>query len=105
MSVLIALGAIGIVVGIMLVTFALQRRFLITEPAAPAPYLQRQIHETVIVHLSTGDSIQGVLVEDLTSGVLLKAAMFLDTDQSVPLAGETWVPSSKINFIQGATNA
>ncbi len=64
-------------------------------------WLRRQLAVSVIVHTTSDQSIAGVLEEVARDGVILRAARFLDSSEAqVPMAGETYIPRSKIQMVQ-----
>ncbi len=74
-------------------------------PALPAPepeaWLQRVLKRKVIVHLVSDQSIEGVLMEHLPDGVILRAASLLGPhDTRTSMAGEVWTPRGQIAFMQ-----
>lgn len=68
-------------------------------------WLRHKLASSVTVHLTTGDSVAGYLEETGRDGIILRAARFLDTEASVAMAGELFVPRDKILLVQvGETN-
>lgn len=63
-------------------------------------WLRRKLAESIVVHLTTGDSVAGFLEETSKDGLILRAARFLDNDTHVPLAGELFVPRERVLFVQ-----
>jgi hypothetical protein len=64
-------------------------------------WLRRQLATSVVVHTTTDQSIAGVLEGTARDGIILRAARFLDSgDAQVPLAGETFIPRERIQFVQ-----
>jgi hypothetical protein len=65
------------------------------------PWLTRVLKKRVIVHLTSGLSMDGVLWEQTPDGVILRAAKLLGDDgKQTSMAGEVWVPRENVAFAQ-----
>lgn len=69
----------------------------------PQTWLESVVTRRLIVHLTSGQSIDGSLVEIFPDGVVLRAARLLDGDRPTPMGGETYIPREKVAFAQLAT--
>lgn len=73
------------------------------QPPEITGWLERVLKKRIVVHLDTDQSIQGVLMERVEDGLILRAAKLLDDDPEkgeTPLAGETFVPHHRVVFAQ-----
>lgn len=73
-----------------------------TEPAPPdepGAWLDRITARRVLVHLTTDDTIEGLLTTVADDGVVLSAATYLGNVTS-SLGGDVWVPRAKIRMVQ-----
>jgi hypothetical protein len=69
-------------------------------PAA-GPWFGRVLKRQIIVHQKSGDSIEGVLMEQTTDGIILRAANLLrDGGEKTSMAGEVFVPRENVAFAQ-----
>jgi hypothetical protein len=75
---------------------------LVTPPAPASSWLVRVLRKRIIVHTLDDKSIEGVLMEVVEDGVILRAAKLLGATrpQDVAMAGETWVREANISFAQ-----
>jgi hypothetical protein len=81
------------------------RRTRLAELPTGAPtftWTERVLKKRILVHLDTDQSIQGVLMEKVEDGLILRAAKLLgDTDEDgAALAGETFIPHARVVFAQ-----
>lgn len=84
----------ALVIGAILGTYAWSR-------VRRESYLARQVRQNVVVHLTTDQSLAGVLKDETDDGIVLAAARFLDSSgETTALGGEIHIPDHKINFIQ-----
>lgn len=68
---------------------------------APHAWMTRIMKKKAIFHLSTGQSIEGVLMEQTQDGVILRAAdLLLDDGKRTKMAGEVLIPEKQIVFAQ-----
>jgi hypothetical protein len=75
----------------------------VPEIEAPDPqWLSRVLKKRIVVHTRDDKSIQGVLMEQLADGVILRAALLLRDGSAppTPMAGETWIPRENVAFAQ-----
>ena len=73
----------------------------IQQPNGHGPWLPRVLKKKITLHLTSGLTIEGVLMEQAPDGAILRAAKLLGDDgKSTPMAGETWVPRENIAFAQ-----
>ena len=64
-------------------------------------YRRIALHRRVMVNLTTGSAIQGVLVDECGPLLVLKdARLHLDTDNQAPLDGEVIIERDRIDFVQ-----
>ena len=54
----------------------------------------------ILVHLTDGQTIKGVLVESDRESVVLASAEYLTSTGSTAMAGDVWVPRRLVRFIQ-----
>lgn len=67
----------------------------------PESWLDRVLKKRILLHLQNDQSVEGVLMEQVTDGVILRAAKLRGNDGKVtPMDGETWVPRDQIAFAQ-----
>jgi len=69
----------------------------------PEAWVPRVLKKRILVHLDTDQSLQGVLMEQTTDGLILRAAKLLNDDaegSGTSLAGEVFVPSGRVVFAQ-----
>lgn len=65
---------------------------------SPRVRWRRRAGRVVVVHLTTGASLDGLVVEKGRDALVLSGASYLDTGDA--LAGETLVPWEQVAFIQ-----
>lgn len=63
-------------------------------------WLRRQLADEVVVHTTEDMSIAGWLEEVASDGIILRAARYVEGDGDIALAGELFIPRSKICFVQ-----
>lgn len=66
-------------------------------------WVKSVLKRRVVIHLLTDQSLQGVLMERGSDGLIVRAGRLLgegEDDGSTPLAGEVWVPFAQIAFCQ-----
>ena len=71
--------------------------------APPVAWFQRMLRRKVIVHLTTDQSIEGVLMEQTDDGLILRAAKLLgegSRSADTTIAGEVHIPRERIAFAQ-----
>lgn len=69
--------------------------------ASSQPWFGRVLKKKIIVHTRDSQSIEGVLMEELPDGIILRAASLLgDGGRRTPMAGEIHVPRENISFSQ-----
>lgn len=57
------------------------------------------VTDRVLVHAD--DSIEGILAHVASDGLILEHATYLDEGgRRIDLSGRTWVPRSKVKFVQ-----
>jgi hypothetical protein len=67
-------------------------------------WLKSVMTKRILVHLTSGQSIDGSLTAIMADGIVLRAAKLLaDSDRAVPMAGETFIPREKVAFAQLST--
>ncbi len=74
---------------------------VVVEPE-PVSWLASVTLRRIIVHTKDDRSIEGLLLEELPDGIVLKAAKLLEEKSTVPLAGDTWIPRHQVSFVQAA---
>lgn len=68
--------------------------------AAPT-WLDRVMKKKVLFHTLNDQSIEGVLMEQVADGVILRAAVLLGSEgKRTPMAGEVFVPRENVAFAQ-----
>ena len=75
----------------------------LNEPLPDPGWLERVLKKRIVIHLDTDQSLQGVLMERVEDGLILRAAKLLSDDpgdSGTPLAGETFVPHHRVVFAQ-----
>lgn len=64
-------------------------------------WLTQHLARRVIVHTTEGQSLEGLLTTNASDGLVMTAAIFLDSSTDpVQLAGTIWVPREKLAFLQ-----
>lgn len=63
-------------------------------------YLKRKHLERVLVHTRDRTTIEGLLAEVASDGLVLKNAKYLDAEDPPPLHGETFIPHERVGFLQ-----
>lgn len=62
-------------------------------------WLSKMVTDRVLVHAD--DSIEGILASVAQDGLVLVHATYLDEGgRRIDLAGRTWIPRSKVKFVQ-----
>lgn len=65
-------------------------------------WLARRVADRVLVHTTDERSLQGILSLIAKDGIVLRDAKYLESESSVPLGGEIFVPKDKVLFVQVA---
>lgn len=63
-------------------------------------WFRRRRAFSVLVHTTGDETFQGVLVGEFRDGVALRHAKYHSGEGDVPLAGEVFIPRSRIAFVQ-----
>jgi hypothetical protein len=63
-------------------------------------WLLRRRRRSVTVHTRDEQTIEGILAMSAPDGIVLRAARYLDTTSTIPLAGEVFIPRDRVAFIQ-----
>jgi hypothetical protein len=63
-------------------------------------YIDRMVRETVVVHMTSGPSVRGVLLAVHRDCLVLIHARFLSGSESVDIAGEAVVPRERVAWLQ-----
>lgn len=64
-------------------------------------WLKSVMTKRLLVHLTSGQSLDGSLTAIMADGIVLRAAKLLaDSDKAVSMAGEVYVPREKVAFVQ-----
>jgi hypothetical protein len=67
----------------------------------PDRWLNQRMARRVVVHTSDNQSIEGLLTSVAPDGLVLGAAIYLDSGaEPVQLGGDIWVPRNKVALIQ-----
>lgn len=85
---LLGLSALSIAGGVVVLLLARGR------------WLRARTLRTVVIHLTDGTSIRGVLADSGRHGLVLTFARYLDAEAEVPLVGETLIPRERVLVIQ-----
>lgn len=71
------------------------------QPEPSGSWLARATRKRIIVHTRNDQSIEGVLMECLDDGLILRAARLLGADgKQTTIAGEVFVPRENVAFTQ-----
>lgn len=69
--------------------------------AAPAAWLDRVMKKKILVHTKQDQSIEGVLMEQVVDGIILRASVLLgENGKRTTMAGEVFVPRENVAFAQ-----
>ncbi len=63
-------------------------------------WLRTRLRRNVYVHTTQSTTIRGVLQTVGGDGVVLSAAVFLESADPVPMAGDVFIPKANVAFIQ-----
>lgn len=63
-------------------------------------WVQRLLRSSVVVHLSSGSSIRGILVGEYRDAIVLAHAHYLTAGGAEPIDGEAGIPRATIAWIQ-----
>jgi len=67
----------------------------------PVEWIESVLRKRIIVHLQSGQTIEGSLTATMEDGLILRAASLLEPGgQRTPMAGETFVPRENVAFAQ-----
>ncbi|MCU4184015.1 hypothetical protein K6U06_06560 [Acidiferrimicrobium sp. IK] len=92
---ILALSALGLVLTVALLILTV--RSAPVEP--PADWLARATSRRLVVHTSDDRSIEGTVASVGADGVVLSAARLLGAKE-IDMAGDVWIPRSKVVFVQ-----